>query len=57
MTYRPGRVKTIVPVPLDRPRDVSSPQFNDLKRNLSDMVMEEQERRELDEVREARGAI
>ncbi|HSY49227.1 MAG TPA: ABC transporter ATP-binding protein [Thermoanaerobaculia bacterium] len=51
MTYRPGRVKTIVPVPLDRPRDVSSPQFNDLKRELSRMVMEEQERFEQDEAR------
>jgi len=51
MTYRPGRVKTIVPVPLDRPRDVSAPQFNDLKRNLSRMVMEEQDRREQDETR------
>src|SRR5256712_14224924 len=27
MTYRPGRVKTIVPVSLERPRAVSSPQF------------------------------
>jgi NitT/TauT family transport system ATP-binding protein len=51
MTYRPGRVKTIVPVTLDRPRDVSSPQFNDLKRELSRMVMEEQERFEQDEAR------
>ena len=57
MTYRPGRVKTIVPVTLERPRDVSSPQFNDLKRNLSRMVMEEQERREQDEARQVAGAI
>jgi NitT/TauT family transport system ATP-binding protein len=52
MTYRPGRVKTIVPVTLVRPRDVSSPQFNDLKRDLSRMVMEEQDRREQDELRQ-----
>ena len=56
MTYRPGRVKTIVPVPLERPRDVSSPQFNDLKRDLSRMVMEEQDRREQDEARQVAGA-
>jgi NitT/TauT family transport system ATP-binding protein len=53
MTYRPGRVKRIVPVTLPRPRDVSSPQFNDLKRSLSAMVMEEQERREQDEAQRA----
>jgi NitT/TauT family transport system ATP-binding protein len=48
MTYRPGRIKAIVPVPLPRPRDVSSPAFNDLKRELSQMVMEEQRRSEED---------
>jgi NitT/TauT family transport system ATP-binding protein len=52
MTYRPGRVKAIVPVTLGRPRDVSSPQFNDLKRNLTQMVMEEQQRHEQDEARQ-----
>ena len=51
MTYRPGRVKTIVPVTLERPRDVSAPRFNDLKREISRMVMEEQERFEQDEAR------
>ena len=49
MTYRPGRVKAIVPVPLERPRDVSSPRFNELKRELSGMVMEEQFRSEEDQ--------
>ena len=48
MTYRPGRVKAIVPVLLDRPRDVTSPQFNDLKRHISQMVMDEQRRHEED---------
>ena len=55
MTYRPGRVKTIVSVPLERPRDVSSPQFNDLKRSLSAMVMEEQDRRVQDEAKQIAG--
>ena len=49
MTYRPGRVKAIVPVPLARPRDASSPVFNELKRELSAMVMEEQLRSEEDQ--------
>jgi NitT/TauT family transport system ATP-binding protein len=50
MTYRPGRVKAIVPVTFPRPRDVSSPEFNEMKRALSAMVMEEQRRSEEDEV-------
>ena len=44
MTYRPGRVKSIVPVTLPRPRDTASPEFNELKRRISRMVMEEQQR-------------
>ena len=56
MTYRPGRVKAIVPVSLSRPRDTSSPQFNDLKREISGMVMEEQKRHEEDEERVAGGS-
>ena len=48
MTYRPGRIKAIVPVALPRPRDVSSLPFNELKRALSAMVMEEQRRSEED---------
>ncbi|HSP35512.1 MAG TPA: ABC transporter ATP-binding protein [Thermoanaerobaculia bacterium] len=44
MTYRPGRVKEIVPVTLPRPRDVASAEFNSLKRRISAMVMEEQQR-------------
>jgi NitT/TauT family transport system ATP-binding protein len=46
MTYRPGRIKAIVPVEIPRPRDVSSPPFNELKRTISEMVMEEQRRHE-----------
>jgi NitT/TauT family transport system ATP-binding protein len=49
MTYRPGRVKAIVPVTLRRPRDVASPEFNELKRRIGAMVMEEQQRHEEEE--------
>ena len=51
LTYRPGTVKAIVPVALPRPRDVSSPAFNDLKRTLNQLVMEEQLRHERSETR------
>jgi NitT/TauT family transport system ATP-binding protein len=50
MTYRPGRVKATVPVNLERPRDVASPQFNALKREIAAMVMEEQEKHEHDQM-------
>ena len=46
MTYRPGRIKALVPVTVPRPRDVSSPDFNELKRTIPEMVMEEQRRHE-----------
>jgi NitT/TauT family transport system ATP-binding protein len=51
LTYRPGTVKAVVPVTLPRPRDVSSPAFNELKRTLNDLVMEEQRRHERSETR------
>jgi NitT/TauT family transport system ATP-binding protein len=51
MTYRPGRVKSIVPVTIPRPRDTASPEFNALKRRISAMVMEEQQRHAEDEAR------
>ena len=44
LTYRPGTVKRIVPVTLPRPRDVSSPEANILKREVTALVMEEQTR-------------
>ncbi|GEJ56797.1 ABC transporter ATP-binding protein [Anaeromyxobacter diazotrophicus] len=46
MTYRPGRVKRVVPVALPRPRDTASPEFNALKREVAQLVMEEQARHE-----------
>jgi len=50
MTYRPGTVKRIVPVTLPRPRDPASPEFNELKKFVSQLVMEEQARHEQDEM-------
>jgi NitT/TauT family transport system ATP-binding protein len=49
MTYRPGTIKKIVPVPLPHPRDMSSAEFVDLQRELTRMVMEEQLRYEKSE--------
>ena len=46
MTYRPGRVKRVLAVRLPRPRDTASPEFNALKREVSALVMEEQQRHE-----------
>jgi NitT/TauT family transport system ATP-binding protein len=51
LTYRPGTVKAVVPITLPRPRDVSSPAFNELKRTLNTLVMEEQLRHEQSETR------
>ncbi len=51
MTYRPGTVKRIVPVTMPRPRDPASPEFNDLKKEVSRLVMEEQARHEREEMR------
>jgi NitT/TauT family transport system ATP-binding protein len=50
MTYRPGTVKRIVRVDLPRPRDPASAEMNELKRELSRLVMEEQARHERDEL-------
>ncbi len=44
MTYRPGTVKAVVSIDLPRPRHTTSPEFNDLKNQLGQMVMEEQNR-------------
>jgi NitT/TauT family transport system ATP-binding protein len=51
MTYRPGTVKRDQYVALPRPRDPSSAAFNDLKRELGQLVMEEQQRHANDEMK------
>jgi NitT/TauT family transport system ATP-binding protein len=53
MTYRPGTVKRDLMVNLPRMRDPSTPEFNALKRELGEMVMEEQQRHHHDEMRMA----
>ncbi|HZZ83830.1 MAG TPA: ABC transporter ATP-binding protein [Anaeromyxobacteraceae bacterium] len=50
MTYRPGTVKRIVPITLPRPRDPASPEFNELEKELTQLVMEEQLRHQEAEV-------
>jgi len=49
MTYRPGTIKRLVPVELSRPRDVASPRFIALQKEVSALVMEEQMRSRRDE--------
>ena len=51
MTYRPGTVKRDILVDLPRLRDPASAEFNALKRELSLLVMEEQQRHHNDEIR------
>ena len=51
MTYRPGTVKRDITVDLPRSRDPSAPEFNALKRELGQLVMEEQQRHHNDELR------
>lgn len=50
MTYRPGTIKRDLLVDLPRLRDPSSPAFNALKRELGQLVMEEQKRHHDSEV-------
>lgn len=51
MTYRPGTtIKRDQWVGLPRPRDPSSSEFNDLKRELGRLVMEQQQRHAADEM-------
>ncbi|MBI3145841.1 MAG: ABC transporter ATP-binding protein [Pseudogulbenkiania sp.] len=51
MTYRPGTVKRDHHVTLPRPRDPSCTEFNELKRELGQLVMEEQQRHAAAEMR------
>jgi ABC-type nitrate/sulfonate/bicarbonate transport system ATPase subunit len=44
MTHRPGTIKKDVSVDLPRPRDPSSSGFNDLKKELTQLLMAEQTR-------------
>jgi NitT/TauT family transport system ATP-binding protein len=53
MTYRPGTVKRDLLVDLPRLRDPAAPEFNALKRELGQLVMEEQQRHHNDELRMA----
>ena len=53
MTYRPGTIKRDIRVDLPRPRDVASPEFNLLKKELSQLLMEEQSRHNQAEFRGA----
>lgn len=44
LTYRPGSVKRDIAIEIPRPRDSSSAEFNEIKRELGILVMEEQQR-------------
>lgn len=50
MTYRPGTVKRIVPIPLSHPRDTGALPFIQLQQELTGLVMEEQLRYQRDEI-------
>ncbi|WP_429499506.1 ABC transporter ATP-binding protein [Robbsia andropogonis] len=41
MTHRPGRIRELISVDLPRPRDITSPAFNDLKRHVHALILEE----------------
>jgi NitT/TauT family transport system ATP-binding protein len=51
MTYRPGTIKRNQVVNMTYPRDPAGVEFNELKRELGRLVMEEQERYTHDEMR------
>jgi len=53
MTYRPGTIKRDLLVDLPRLRDPAAPEFNALKRELGELVMEEQARHHQAETRVA----
>ena len=41
MSARPGRIREIIPIDLSRPRDITSPQFNEIKRHVLDLLRSE----------------
>jgi ABC-type nitrate/sulfonate/bicarbonate transport system ATPase subunit len=47
MTAGPGRIETDIPIRLERPRDVSSPGFNEVRRSLTQRLTSHVKRREL----------
>ncbi len=53
MTYRPGTIKRDLMVELPRLRDPAAPEFNALKRELGELVMQEQQRHHSDELKMA----
>ena len=38
---RPGKIREIIPIDLERPRDITSPQFNAIKRHVLDLLRAE----------------
>ncbi|GAA5236557.1 ABC transporter ATP-binding protein [Verticiella sediminum] len=45
MSARPGRIRELLPIDLDRPRDTTSAQFNDYKRHILHLLRPESEHR------------
>jgi NitT/TauT family transport system ATP-binding protein len=41
MTARPGRIRELIPIDLPRPRDITSPRFNDIKRHILNLLRPE----------------
>ena len=41
MTHRPGKLRELIKVDLDRPRDVTSAEFNQIKRHVMEVIKEE----------------
>jgi NitT/TauT family transport system ATP-binding protein len=39
MTARPGRIRELISIDLPRPRDITSPQFNDIKRYILSLLL------------------
>ncbi len=50
LSHRPGRIKQEIRLADDRPRDLAAARFSSIKRQLTELVMEEQDRFLLDEL-------